>query len=460
MKLRKPDEGGAWIFLVASFCCSVFLIGMIMGSSGVLFFAITTKFEVLRKQSAWPFSVRKFSGAISALCTGFLSHFIKLKTLAFIGIALSAIGLAGCYFISSVLAISILYGALLGKYFGMINNVNNIMLNRCFKKYRTVAVGVVYAGISTGEIIFPIISSILIDRYEIQGCFLLLSGFLMQAFVAISLYPDPPSLEQSKNETPNDKNVKVVTVLLSFLELFRTVMFHTIWITIAVFSLTYIIYFTIVMDYAIDCGIHKSTAIYIPSTISITLLCGRLCCGWLVDLGWMKRKTMIALAFFLQASTYVIIPFWKTQIAYFVTACCIGFTVICLTINVSPLYTDYLGLENLPLGIGTGKALNGFLHFSSPSILGYFRDVRGNYDAMFFLFRRILSNGFCHMVNGTDYYKSHKNKSQGTTRHYLTVLLSLNFKLPMFARISNSFNKFYVKFQTEYHVEGRIKMNF
>ncbi|XP_023230869.1 monocarboxylate transporter 9-like [Centruroides sculpturatus] len=399
MKLRKPDEGWAWIFLAASFCCSVLVIGMIMGSSGVLFFAITTKFHVPRRQSAWPFTVRKFSSAISALCTGFLSHFIKLKTLVFIGVTISTIGLAGCYFISSILAISILYGALLGKYrfgVGMINNVNIIMVNRCFKKYRTVAVGVVYAGVSTGEIIFPIISSILIDTYEIQGCFLLLSGFLMQAFVAISLYPHPPPLEQSKNETTNEKNVKIVTVLLSFLELFRTVMFHIIWITIAVYSLTYIIYFTIVMDYAIDCGISKSTAIYIPSTISITVLCGRLCCGWLIDLRWMNRKTMVALAFFLQASTYVIIPFWKTQIAFFVTACCIGFTVSCLSINVSPLYTDYLGLKNLPLGIGTGKALNGFLHFSSPSILGYFRDVGGNYDAMFFYF-----GGVCLMASVT-----------------------------------------------------------
>lgn len=386
MRLRSPDKGWAWVSLGAAACCSFFAIG-ILRSSAVLFLAFRTKFEIPREQAAWPSTIRKITGAFAGLFIGILSHFISLKKLAFSGIAISVIGLGGCYFATSILIVSLQFGILLGLGAGMLSSTNVIIVNRYFKKYRTVALGILYSSTAASGFFYPILVSYLLDVYELQGCFLLMCGVLMQAFVAISLYKNPPHVEESKNDsTVENFQKKLARVLQSFLKLFRTAMFHVIWITIALYSVTYVIYLTVLIDYAVDCGIQRQSAVFILSSLSITEFCGRLSCGWLIDLGWFKRRTVMILAFLMKALMYATIPMWNTYIGFLFTSFFIGFAASCLTVNVSALYTDYLGLSNLPLGLGTGKALNGFLHFASPSIVGYFRDIRGSYDLMFFYF--------------------------------------------------------------------------
>ncbi|XP_067128922.1 monocarboxylate transporter 12-like isoform X1 [Centruroides vittatus] len=386
MKLRTPDKGWAWIFLISSALCALFGVG-ILRSSGILFLAFRTKFEILREQAAWPLTIRKFTGCFAGLLVGFLSHFINLKTLAIAGVTIAAIGLAGCYFASNVIVISIQFGFLLGLGSGMLSSTNVVMVNRYFNKYRTIALGILYTGSTTGGFMYPVLTAYLLDEYDLQGCFLLLSGVLMQALIAVTLYKNPPlQQELTEKSSKEDHRANLSEVVQSFFGLFRTAMFHIIWLSVAICSVTQLIYLTILVDFALDRGIPKHTAIYILSSISIAEFCGRLGCGWIIDFGCVKRRTLVALVFLIKTVMYATIPTWNTYSGLLVTSLCLGFAASCLNINVSALYTDYLGLKNLPLGVGTGKALNGFLHFASPSIIGYFRDTKGSYEVMFFYF--------------------------------------------------------------------------
>ncbi|XP_023235415.1 monocarboxylate transporter 13-like [Centruroides sculpturatus] len=386
MKLRTPDKGWAWVVLVASFLCTVFGVG-VLRASGILFLAFRTKFDILREEAAWPLTIRKIAGAFAGFLIGFLSHFVNLKTLVITGVTIAAIALAACYFASNIIMISIQFGFLLGLGIGMLGSTNVIIINRYFNKYRTIALGILYSGTATGGFMYPVLTTYLLDEYDLQGCFLLLSSVLMQALIAVTLYKNPPLQQEStEKSSKEDQRANLSEVVQSFFGLFRTAMFHVIWFSVAIYSVTHIIYLTVFMDFALDCDIPQYSAVYILSSVSIAELCGRLTCGWIIDFGWMKRRTFVALAFLAKAIIYATIPMWNTYSGLFVTTLCLGFTASCLSVNVSALYTDYLGLKNLPLGVGTGKALNGFLHFASPSIIGYFRDVRGSYHAMFFYF--------------------------------------------------------------------------
>ncbi|XP_067128920.1 monocarboxylate transporter 12-like [Centruroides vittatus] len=395
MKFHTPDKGWAWIFLAAAYLSTVFDVG-ILRSTGVLFIAFRTNFDVLREDAAWPPTIRKVTGSFSlGIFIGFFSHFVSIKKLAIIGVILTVVGLAGCYFATSILILSIQFGFFLGLGSGMVNFCTIITVNRYFKKYRTIALGITYSGTATGAFIFPIVTSYLLNKYGLHGCFLILSGIAMQAFVTVSLYKTPSISEKDQENkriinsvTPAEETLKTkfFTALNSLRKVFHFIMFHVIWITVAIYSVTNIIFLTVMIDYAMDCGIPQKNAVYILSVVSISEFSARLCCGLVVDAGWLKRETVITLCFLIDAVLFSITPICSTYIGLLVIALCLGFVNSSLTLNVSALFAEYLGLKNLPLGYGTGRGLTAFIHFSSPSIIGYFRDTKGSYTTMFYYF--------------------------------------------------------------------------
>ncbi|XP_023235416.1 monocarboxylate transporter 12-like [Centruroides sculpturatus] len=401
-------------------------------ASGVFYTALMKTYGISREQAAWPFFLRKPIAFFMGTLVGVLISSVSIKTLILFGVTVGTIGMATLYFVNDILSLILIFGLFHGIGSGLVRMCNVISINNYFSKYRTVALGIMLAGISTGAFIFPPLIELCIDEYGLRGTFLILTGVILQGFIGALLYRNLPKKEEPKpevnakrssvtefirrrsfdtaitileNNSPNRKeNSKIIKpieeanskenifykAIKSLMFIFSIPMYHVIWISYAIFDISFSTFITIIVDHGMDCGIDEHQAVFFLSSLSIAELCGRLGGGWIVDLNVLSRKNFVRIGFLLMAVMFVIIPLLKNFIVLLAITAAVGILGSCILINGTTLYTEYLGLERLPLAAGSGSTISGLIGLATPKIIGYFRDSTNSYNTLFYKFSGFL----------------------------------------------------------------------
>lgn len=425
---RVVDKGWAWVIAFAAFWTMLTIIS-IHRASGVFYTALMKTYGVSREQAAWPFFLRKPIAFFMGTLVAILISSFSIKTLMFIGVLIGTIGMAMLYFVSDILSLILVFGLFHGMGSGIVRMCNVISVNNYFCKYRTVALGIMLSGISTGAFIFPPLIELCIDEYGLRGTFLILTGVLLQGFIGVLLYRNLPHKNQPKpvlqEKTPNitdfsrrqsyesavnnletnasngKETIKIQEkenvqksafhkTVKSLVFIFSVPMFHVIWISYAIFDISFSTFITVIVDHGTDCGINEHKAVFFLSALSVAELCGRLGGGWIVDLKLLDRKSFVRIGFLLMAGTFVVIPFLKNFVILLIIIAAIGFLGSCILINGTPLYTEYLGLEKLPIAAGTGSTISGLIGLATPKIIGFFRDSTNSYNTLFYKYSAFL----------------------------------------------------------------------
>ncbi|XP_023239077.1 monocarboxylate transporter 12-like [Centruroides sculpturatus] len=427
-----------WLVALACFCTMFTTIG-VLRISGVLYTSITHVYSVSRENAAWPFYVRRSVGLFTTLSSGFLMQYFDIRTQVFAGILLCSLGLGLCYLAEEVLFITLSFGIMYGIGSGVVRTSNVIIINRYFSQYRTIATGLILSGTSLGSFVFPPFADFLIHFYGLRGSFLLISGILLQGLIATSLYKTTTvprrkkSLDVPKNLTTleedckshqsktadNVREIEIRTIfepklinsneeesisnkqnslkeksntnkfclaLMSYLHIFKFPMFYVISVTSIIAKISFYTFINTIIDFAIDCGNSRHNSIFLLSASSISEVIGRLGCGFFIDLKVLKRQTVIQISFVSLASIFAIIPIWNSYGMLITATILIGIFASCLIVNSSVLYTEYLGIENLPYAYGIETTLSGLIGFLLPLFIGYCRDVIGSYNLLFYVF--------------------------------------------------------------------------
>lgn len=139
----------------------------------------------------------------------------------------------------------------------------------------------------------------------------------------------------------------------------------------------------VVVDFAVDRGIEISMAVVLLSAFAAADLCGRLGSGWISDKGLLKRRTVASCAITAIGIFLLAIPFTKSYSMLFVISLILGLFSGSIMILFSILLVEYVGIEAMPVALGSSTFTCGMATILRPSVIGFFRDMHDSYDGLF-----------------------------------------------------------------------------
>ncbi|XP_023211397.1 monocarboxylate transporter 9-like isoform X2 [Centruroides sculpturatus] len=408
MELNSVDKGWAWVIACACFWTHL-TIGGIIFSSGVIFSSVVNTFHVSRLEASWPFTIGNIFAFIGVSISGLLLKILSVRVQVVSSCLICFFGIAFSYFSKDIYSLSILYGALNGFGEGLVNGSSIILISQYFNKYKTIATGILFAGLSASCMILPPLITYLIEEYGINGCFLLLSGIALNGLPAALLYRSAPNIEKdiddekiestsidsrtsdqfslvTKETEKSSKIRNVIDELKQWRQVFRYPMYYLITISFGLFCFCYYSYLLIIVDYELDHGIEEETSSFLITIFAVFDLLGRLTIGWFIDFKFLTLRTVSIIMFLLLGILYTTLPFCVDFLPLCFSAAFSGYVDGCIFTNWIVCFTEYLPLSNLTGALGTGALLLGVISLSLPFLIGFYRDVYQSYDLLFYTF--------------------------------------------------------------------------
>ncbi|XP_054721703.1 monocarboxylate transporter 9-like [Uloborus diversus] len=193
-----PDKGWSWV--IAFSCCfaSLVLAG-IFRTSGVLFVAFISEYQVTREEAAWPMVVCIAVLNLTGPFSGILGQKFGCRPIIFIGCLTATTGIASCFFTTSLKTITLLFGGVFGIGYGFMNTLLPVVLNSYFLNLRATANGIANSGSCIGSMVLPVVYEYLIDAYGLSGCFLLTAGIVLHIAAVATLMRPPPWLQRTRS---------------------------------------------------------------------------------------------------------------------------------------------------------------------------------------------------------------------------------------------------------------------
>ncbi|XP_037558087.2 monocarboxylate transporter 10 [Dermacentor silvarum] len=306
---------------------------------------------------------------------------------------------AGSGRLSPILSLAELEGVGLGIVICMLQ----VLISMYFEQYRGAANGIMFAGSTASAVIFPHLLYYFRNTYGFRGSLLLFGAILMN-MIAVSLaFREPPWVRNDrikrrkgaeKTQRPStftpdsNQGSKVSTtkvVLLNLRGVLKCRMTYVLVVTWLVFCYNYDIFFSTIVDFAMDKGVpFKDTVSFITYT-SITDLVGRLALPILTDRGLLQRSTLMTVNYFLLGLCTVSLPFCETYWALLTGCLGVALFLGCAITMQSVLVAQYLESEKLAMGFNVIGALCGPALLGKAPFVGFFRDDLGSYNEMFWV---------------------------------------------------------------------------
>lgn len=311
---------------------------------------------------------------------------------------------------------------------GLVGTQTPVIINQYFVKYRATATGIALAGGTLGSFVFPPLVKYIIIEYSLHGCFLILGGIMMNTIpVALLLRPPVPKvlnlaslpvqqqvftilpakdmsnnldtmieLSQNRRESEESRNMcqrlalfadSVTEALSTNIKLIRSLLANPLFLVLCCtqisFTWGWTTYVMVVVDFAVDRGIDISVAVTLLSAFAGADLCGRLGSGWISDKGLVKRKNVARTSIMLIGLMLISLPHLTSFTSIFAASLLLGLFSGSIMILFSILLVEYVGIEKMPVALGTSTFTCGMATMLRPAVIGYFRDTHDSYDGLF-----------------------------------------------------------------------------
>ncbi|KAH6932511.1 hypothetical protein HPB50_006493 [Hyalomma asiaticum] len=278
-----------------------------------------------------------------------------------------------------------------------------VLISMHFERYRGAANGIMFAGSTVSAFIFPHLLLFFGNTYGFRGSLLLFGAVLMN-MVAVSLAFREPSWvkrERTKSRSKpegtrrpsflylqvgDERRVPAVKAMLQNIRaVLMCAMIYVLVITWLVFCYNYDIFFSTIVDFAMDKGVSLEDAVSFITYTSITDLIGRVMLPILTDRAFLERSTLMILDYLLLGLCTVSLPFCESY--WTLLLACLGVALFlgCAVTMQSVLMAQYLGLDKLAVGYTVLGAFCGPALLGKAPFVGFFRDELGSYNEMFWV---------------------------------------------------------------------------
>ena len=300
--------------------------------------------------------------------------------------------------IQSIWQLYLLYGILVGIGLSSIDVIALSTTARWFVKKRGIVTGLVKVGTGAGQLIVPLVASLLIAGFGWRTSFVVIgiSGMILLILISRFLHRDPeemgPNSKEKVSSNINGRELKGADI--SFGQALRT---HQFWLIFIVnFAVVYCLMIVLVhiVPFARDLGISAAKAAGVLSTIGGVSMLGRFATGLFID-RFNSRRAMI-ICFVLLIFTLLWLQIADELWMIYLFAACYGIAHGGFFTAISPIVAEYFGL-------GAHGVLFGAIVFSGclggsvgPILAGHIFDVTGSYSPAFWLstFIALLGAGF------------------------------------------------------------------
>ncbi|XP_050039003.1 monocarboxylate transporter 12-like [Dermacentor andersoni] len=143
---------------------------------------------------------------------------------------------------------------------------------------------------------------------------------------------------------------------------------------------------TVIIDFAVDCGVPKWDAVLLLQAYSVADVVARLGSGWVTDKRYLSRRAWTALCLLCWAAALASMPQGRSFGALFVCAVVSGWCNGSTLSLVPVLYAEVTDARRYPLCFGAGSSLVGLANLFRPLLIGRFRDNFGGYGGLFYLY--------------------------------------------------------------------------
>ncbi|KAF2368354.1 Major facilitator superfamily [Trinorchestia longiramus] len=188
---KAPDGGWSWVVVACAFYNSLILLAASV-SFGVIFSGKLTMMEVSSTTVAWIYNVFSFNFFMSSIFCGALTDVFSWRSVGFFSATISALGYACMIFATGPGFVFLLFSIVVGCSAGLSSFIGILVIPHYFDHHRGRAGAIIMTGVSTGQVIIPLLMRVLLDEYGFAGACLIFSGLVLNcAVVNLLLYPVP-----------------------------------------------------------------------------------------------------------------------------------------------------------------------------------------------------------------------------------------------------------------------------
>lgn len=195
-----PDGGWGWVIVAASFCCNIFVDGIVY-SAGVLLEDIAGTFGSSMATVSFVGSLLSGFYLIAGPFVSALANRYGFRVVTILGSFVACISFVASAFAPSIEILCITYGFFGGIGFGLIYVPSVITTGFYFERWRALATGIAVCGSGIGTFLIAPLTTYLKDQYGWRGAVLIQAGLILNCAIFGALFrPLKPTKITVKSE--------------------------------------------------------------------------------------------------------------------------------------------------------------------------------------------------------------------------------------------------------------------
>jgi MFS family permease len=364
----------AWVVVWATFVCLALIFG-VSYSFAAFFESFAAEFSAQRAEVSWIFGLSGFVYFVLGAGGGMLADRFGPRIVCSVGIALIALGLLATSWASSLLAVYLSYGLLVGLGIALVYTPSIASVQPWFTTRRGLAGGIASSGVGAGTLLVPIGVAMAIGSMPWRDAMRVLAlGVLVLGLLAAALLrraPSAPVLGAAGSGAGGSASG------LSLRETLRTSTFRWLYLATVLASPVMFIPFAHVSASARDLGLGEALAVGLVGLIGMGSLVGRFAIGVVADrLG--RAQTLVLMQLSMGAS-YGLWGVAGGESLLLVFALWFGLSYGSIVSLLPAICMDYFGGKSVASVVGvlySGAALGNLL---GPVLAGAVFDWSGHY---------------------------------------------------------------------------------
>lgn len=365
----------AWVVVWATFVCLAVIFG-VSYSFAAFFESFAAEFSAQRADVSWIFGLSGFVYFVLGAGGGMLADRLGPRIVCSAGMALMAAGLLATSWATSLLAVYLSYGLLVGLGIALVYTPSIASVQPWFTTRRGLAGGIASSGVGAGTLLVPVLVALAIGPMPWREAMRALAlGVLVLGLLAAALLRRAPAaLSSSAHAAPG---VGDSPSGMTLRETLRSPTFRWLYLSTVLASPVMFIPFAHVSASARDMGLGEAFAVGLVGLIGVGSLVGRFAIGLLADrLG--RAQTLVLMQLSMGAS-YLIWGAAGGQVLLVVFALWFGLSYGSIVSLLPAICMDYFGGRSVASVVGTlysGAALGNLL---GPVLAGAAFDWSGHY---------------------------------------------------------------------------------
>ena len=359
----------AWVVVWATFVCLSLIFG-VSYSFAAFFESFAGEFSAQRADVSWIFGLSGFVYFVLGAGGGMLADRFGPRIVCSTGMALIALGLLTTSWATSLLAVYVSYGLLVGLGIALVYTPSIASVQPWFTTRRGLAGGIASSGVGAGTLVVPVVVAMAIGPMPWREAMRALAlGVLVLGLLAAALLRRAPAAHaQGAGGSASG---------LSLRETLRTPTFRWLYLATVLASPVMFIPFAHVSASARDLGLGEAFAVGLVGLIGVGSLVGRFAIGLVADrLG--RAQTLVLMQLSMGAS-YVLWGAAGGQVLLVIFALWFGLSYGSIVSLLPAICMDYFGGKSVASVVGalySGAAVGNLL---GPVLAGAAFDWSGHY---------------------------------------------------------------------------------